>query len=527
MIEPPFLRRISDYVAWYAAATPDAPAMVIDEHCTSYRELARQVDELSRALLAAGVQRGDRVATLTTPHPEYLVVFLATASLGAIWVGLNPRYQRQELLYVLSDSEPKIVLTRTRIAGRDYLPELHALRRSLPQIEHWIALDEMPAGGELTTLPVFLNRGNEIAPAHVEQARTQVAPEDPALIVYTSGSTGQPKGALLPHRGLVRCSLVQYSQWHPAPLRTLNFFPINHIGCVGDVSCYTLVAGGCIVFLEKFDPAAVLERIESQRVTFWGGVPTTFLLSMADPAFASTDLSSLQFIFWSGAAASVELVDRLAAMGVRLATSYGLTETVGSVTFTSADASREELAETIGSAPAAYEVRLADANGEVTARDTPGEIQVRGDFIMCGYWRRPDATADAIDREGWLHTGDLAVRRADGRLRLVGRLKEIFKSGGYNIYPREIEQALELHASVALAAVVAVPDPIYGEVGHAFVVATGSEPSSEELQAHCRRLLANYKVPKRFTVLRDPPMLPIGKIDKRRLRELALAEQSM
>jgi acyl-CoA synthetase (AMP-forming)/AMP-acid ligase II len=145
---------------------------------------------------------------------------------------------------------------------------------------------------------------------------------------------------------------------------------------------------------------------------------------------------------------------------------------------------------------------------------------------MCGYWRRPDATADAIDREGWLHTGDLAVRRADGRLRLVGRLKEIFKSGGYNIYPREIEQALELHASVALAAVVAVPDPIYGEVGHAFVVATGSEPSSEELQAHCRRLLANYKVPKRFTVLRDPPMLPIGKIDKRRLRELALAEQS-
>ena len=517
MIEPPFLRRISDYVAWYAASTPDAPAMVLDERSTSYRELARQVDELSRALLAAGVRRGDRVATLTTPHPEFLIAFLATASLGAIWVGLNPRYQQQELVYVLRDSEPKLVLTRTRIGERDYLPELQALRDSLPQIEHWVALDEMQA---------FLNRGNDVEPAQLAHAREQVLPEDPALIVYTSGSTGQPKGALLPHRGLVRCSLVQYSQWHPEPLRTLNFFPINHVACVGDVSCYTLVAGGCIVFLEQFSPAAVLERIESQGVTFWGGVPTTFLLSLADPMFASVDLSSLQFIFWSGAAAPAELVERLAALGVPLATSYGLTETVGSVTFTSPSASREALLETIGSAPDAYEVRLADVDGEVTACDIPGEIQVRGDFIMCGYWRRPDATADAIDREGWLHTGDLAVRRADGLLRLVGRLKDVFKSGGYNIYPREIEQALESHAGVALAAVVAVPDPVYGEVGHAFIVAGEGAPSSEELQAHCRYLLANYKVPKRFTVLRDPPMLPIGKIDKRRLRELALAEQS-
>jgi acyl-CoA synthetase (AMP-forming)/AMP-acid ligase II len=524
MTEPPLLARISDYVPWYAARTPDAEAMVLGDVRMSYRDLARRVDEMSLALRAAGIVQGDRVATLAAPHPDFFVVFLATASLGAIWVGLNPRYREEELAYVLRDSEPKIVLAQCRIGERCYVPELRRLQGTCPGIERWVALTDAPTDSALTSLDAFLKPGASLNIEELRQARENVRAQDPALIVYTSGSTGQPKGALLPHRGLVRCSLVQFRQWNARPLRTLNFFPINHIGCVGDISCYSLVAGGCSVFLEKFAPAQVLERIASERITFWAGVPTTFLLTLSAPEFATADLSSVQIIMWSGAAASAELVEQLSSLGPKLATSYGLTETVGSVTYTAIGAARETLTKTIGSAPNEYEVRLVDTAGKAVADDTPGEIQVRGDFLMNGYWRRPQATAEAIDDEGWLHTGDLAIRAADGQLRIVGRLKEIFKSGGYNVYPREIEQALERYPGVTLAAVVAVPDPVFGEVGHAFVVPAAGKLEVAALDNHCRQLLANYKVPKRITILAEPPMLPIGKIDKSRLRELALAE---
>jgi acyl-CoA synthetase (AMP-forming)/AMP-acid ligase II len=523
MIEPPLLDRISDYVSWYAARTPDADAAVLGSIRLSYRDLASRVDAMSSALRAAGVEHGDRVATFAAPHPDFFIAFLATASLGAIWVGLNPRYQEEELAYVLRDSEPKIVLAQCRIGERDHSPELQALRRALPMIECWVDLTDTLDDGGFISLTTFLRQGAELDRKELQRLREQVQPHDPVLIVYTSGSTGQPKGALLPHRGLVRCSAVQFREWRVQPLRTLNFFPINHVGCVGDISCYSLVAGGCIVFLEKFVPARVLECIASERITFWAGVPTTFLLTLADPAFATADLSSVQIIIWSGAAASAELVAQLAGIGAKLATSYGLTETVGSVTYTAPDASQEVLAKTIGTAPPEYEVRLSDADGRSIADNAPGEIQVRGDFIMRGYWRRPEATAEAIDAEGWLHTGDLAVRDAQGCLRIVGRLKEIYKSGGYNIYPREIEQVLERYPGVSLAAVVAVPDPVFGEVGHAFVVPVSGEIEEAALLDHCRRLLANYKIPKRFTNLTQPPMLPIGKIDKRSLRELAMS----
>jgi acyl-CoA synthetase (AMP-forming)/AMP-acid ligase II len=521
MIEPPLLERISDYVSWYAARTPDAEAMVLDGVRTSYRELAIRVDAMSCALRAAGVAHGDRVAMFATPHPDFFVAFLATASLGAIWVGLNPRYREEELAYVLHDSEPTIVLAQCRSGERDHLPELLALRTAFPKVAHWVALTEVSESSGFIALNAFLRQGATLDPNELQLAREKVRTHDPALIVYTSGSTGQPKGALLSHHGLTRCSLVQFGEWRVRPLRTLNFFPINHIGSVGDISCYSLVAGGCIVFLEKFSPAQVLELIAAEGITFWAGVPTTFLLTLADSAFASADLSSVQIIMWSGAAASAELVAQLASIGARLTTSYGLTETVGSVTYAAFDASQEVLSKTIGAPSREYEVRLVDTTGCSVADNVPGEIQVRGDFIMRGYWRRPEATAEAIDEQGWLHTGDLAIRDPEGQLRIVGRLKEIFKSGGYNIYPREIEQVLERYPGVSLASVVAVPDPIFGEVGHAFVVPGAATLQESTLLDHCRRLLANYKVPKRITLLAELPMLPIGKVDKRRLRELA------
>jgi fatty-acyl-CoA synthase len=521
---PPLLERISDYVAWYAAYSPKVEALVLGARRIDYAQLAFEVDGLSCALLAAGVRPGDRVATLATPHPDFFIVFLAAASIGAIWIGLNPRYQRDELEFMLTDSRPTLVFTRTRIGERDYAADIAGLQGVLPSAR-WIVLGGDAVAHDAIPYPDFIATGAQINTVALAQARARVCAADPALIIYTSGSTGRPKGALLPHRGLALCCVVQYRYWSTAGLRTLNFFPINHIGCVGDIACFTLVAGGCTVFLEQFSAAECLKLIAAERITLWAGVPTTFLLTLRDPAFAHAELASVQKIVWSGAAASAELVDALIGLGKWLGTSYGLTETVGSVTFTAARPSRTILIESVGQPPPEYSFRIIDAAGSPAVTGAVGEIQIRGDFVMIGYWERPEATAAAFDADGWFKTGDLGCWRPDGNVALAGRRVELFKSGGYNVNPREIEQVLERYPGVRLAAVVAVPDSVFGHVGHAFVI---PEPQATivacELDEHCRGHLANYKVPKRITVTLDPPMLPIGKIDRRALALRAAAD---
>jgi fatty-acyl-CoA synthase len=514
---PPLLERISDYLIWYAHNTPRAEALVLGTQRMTYEELARDVDLLSRALLAAGIRAGDRVATLATPHPDFFILFLATASIGAIWVGLNPRYRHEELAYALTDSQPRLVFSRSRIGTRDYGADIGAFQASRSALR-WIMLGEDPVPEGTVRLATFLEGHAHTDSAALAAARAGVRASDPALIIYTSGSTGHPKGALIGHRALVMCCRTQHRYWATWPLRTLNFFPINHIGCVGDISCFTLVGGGCIVFLEQFEPDACLALIAAERISFWGGVPTTFLLTMRTGAFAHADLSSVKRIVWSGAAASAELVQDLAALGKWIGTSYGLTETVGSVTFTAPDASLETLIETVGCPPPEYQLRIVDEAGRQVEAGTPGEIQVYGECRMTGYWQQPEATAEAFDGEGWLRTGDLAQMRSDGNVVLIGRRHEVFKSGGYNVFPRELEQILERIPGVRLAALIGVADPLYGMVGHAFVVPESDATISVgDLEHHCRQHLANYKVPKAFTVTADLPMLPIGKIDKRTL----------
>ena len=513
--------RITDYIGRWAQAAPDREAAVLGDIRLTYAELERRVDRLARALLAAGVKRGDRVATLCTPHPDFYVTFLASSSIGAMWLGLNPRYTLDELKYVIDDAQPSLLFARTRIGERDYILDLIELCRGSKRPLVALGHDTLPA----RALPfgMFEEYGRSVTDEELARARALVEPGDAAILVYTSGTTGRPKGAMLPHRGLVKCSEVQSKIWTADPLRILNNFPINHVGCVGDICCYVLVSGGTIVFMEQFEPKEVLRVIERERITAYGQIPAMFAMSLdtvrqSDGQTAAPDLSSVQIIIWSGAAASRELILKLREISPRMSSSYGLTESVGSVTYVHDTEDLEILSDTIGWPHPAYEFRLAAPDGAPVPVGEPGEIQVRGDFIMLGYLNRAEATHEAIDDRGWLHTGDLAVARPDGAIKLIGRLKEMFKSGGYNVYPREIEIALEAHPAVRLAAVIGVPDPLYVEVGHAFVVADGV--TDAELREHCRTRLANYKVPKRFTISADLPLLPIGKVDKRALRAM-------
>ncbi len=270
--------------------------------------------------------------------------------------------------------------------------------------------------------------------------------------------------------------------------------------------------------MEDFDPGAFNQLMQDEKVTIWGGVPTSVQMSAEADGFEEFDLSSLQMIIWSGAAASIPLINKLLKICPRLSNSYGQTESVGSICFAGPTDNIDELANSVGAPVPLYDVRIVNDKGEKVSVGESGEIQVRGDFIMAGYLNQPEKTAETIDDKGWLKTGDLGELRKDGNVTLVGRLKEMFKSGGYNVYPREIEQVIEEYQGVALVAVVSINDDLFGEVGIAYI-----QPNEEividfdKLKSYCKDKMANYKVPKQFVILESLPLLPIGKIDKKAL----------
>jgi len=513
---PPNLSRLIDYVDWYARNAPHTLAVAGHGERLSYADLSKRVRECAAALAARGVGRGDRVATLSTPGGAFVVTFLATSLVGAIWIGFNPRHTPAELDAAIGVLDPKLVFVRDVVEGKRY----DAWATTLTGRSSVVAL----ADGTANALIPFAV-GKRVEPEMLSAMADLVDPDEPCLIVFTSGSSGKPKGVMISQRALVGASLVQCAQWPASPLRVLNNLPINHIGCVGDLFCYALIGGGTTVFSERFDPADTMALLRSERATVLGQVPTQFILMLDSPAFDPNALASLQLIFWGGAAASRELIARLKHFGKRVSTSYGQTETVGSVTFVPADADTDTLATTVGRAVAPYRLRIVAEAGQVVSEGEPGEIQVRSPFRMNGYWRNPEATARAITEDGWLRTGDIGRLTADGALTLVGRTTDTFKSGGYNIYPAEIEAAIASYPNVAEVAVVAVADPVFGAVGMAMVSGQpGASLTEQALRAHLGERLANYKIPKRIVVSESLPKLPVGKIDKNTVRETLAAE---
>lgn len=505
------LERISDYPHYWAERHPGREAVVAGGRRLTYRAFAEAVDLCARALLANGVAKGDRIAVLSTLRPEVLVLLLGAARIGAMFTGLNLRFRRDEYRYVVGDARPRLLFSLACFEGRDYAADLAALASEFPFVERIVMLDDGDYAG-------FLADADRVDAAAFTAARDAVGPADPAILGYSSGSTGQPKGAMVPHGGLAHCHRNQCEQWWAEPLRVLNNLPISNLACTGDIFCYTLVGGGTAVLMERFDAAAIPGIIEREGVTVWGQIPTMFQLTLADPGFRRHDLSSLQLIVWLGARAPRDLIARLAEITPNLSCNYGLTETVAGVTYAEVGAPMEVLAETCGKPDPRYELRVVDADGGVLGDGEPGEIQVRGKCRMVGYLNRPEATAETIDGEGWVRTGDVGLRRDDGNYQIAGRLKEMYKSGGYNIYPREIEIVLESHPAVAMAAVIGVADELYGEVGRAYLLLERDGSLEQaEIEAYCRERLANYKVPKGFEIRRDLPTLPVGKIDKQAL----------
>ena len=514
-------RRIGECVSFHAARRPDREAAVHGGTRLAYRDLDRIVARWATALLAAGVARGDRVASLTPPSTEWLTVMLATTEIGAVWTGYHPRYRMPEFRHVTGLAEPSVLIAFRRIHGRDYAGELTALRRENPSVRHLVMLDGPFEGG--VTASEFLSAGDAGPDRDLERARRAVGPDDTAVLIFTSGTTGRPKAAMITHRALLTGAAVENEHWPMDRPRVLHMMPVNHIAGVGMTGVFGLYAGGTLVFQDRFDPGDLLRLLEEERIDHVLGSPVQFHMMAHHPDLETRDLSRLRFVTWGGAPMAAHLVARLSSLPGELRTSYGMTELGLYVTYSEPDADLDTLSRTIGKPHPGFEIRVADASGAVAGPGGQGEIQARGNWLLAGYFRDPEATADAYTADGWFRTGDVVKVWPDGSLEIVGRTKEMYISGGFNVYPREVEIVIEAHPDVGLVAVLGVPDETFGEVGHAFVEPKpGASLDAQGLDGWCRERLANYKTPKRFEVRAELPRLPIGKIDKQALkRELA------
>jgi acyl-CoA synthetase (AMP-forming)/AMP-acid ligase II len=506
-------RLVIDLLADRAHRAPDALAVIDGAARWTNAELLRRVRDTAKALLLAGVGRGDRVATLAPPSADFWLLYLASTSVGAIWQGLNPKYQRNEYSYLLGDAAPKIVFVRSPFDGRDYLEELEAL--AAPDTR-FVRLADAP----LDSAHPFIAAGRSLPDAALDARLAELDPEDPAVIVYTSGTTGQPKGALLSHRAIVQTALANV-EWIGKGLDcTICPAPINHVGGLNNVCMVVFAGGGRIVFAPRVDFALLGELTVAERPTYLVGSPTAFAMMLALPGFSFEAYQGLyDVVVFGGASTPVAHLRELRKSGARLSSVYGQTETTGMITYTAFDAPLELISETIGRPIKGMEVRVADAEGRPVPPGGTGEIQARGISVMSGYFRRPEATRHTFTADGWLRTGDLGVLRADGEIAFAGRLREMFKSGGYNCYPVEIELAICAHPDVAQAAVVAVPHETFQEVGHAFLLAKpGHRIDIDSVRAFLRERIANYKIPKTWSVLDAFATLPNGKVDKKAMR---------
>ena len=522
--ETPVFDRLGDYARHWSAMHPTHEALVLADDRWTYQRLANHVQALSKALLAAGVRHGDRVAMLVGSRPEFFAAMLAASDIGAIWLGLHPRYQLPEFRHALREATPKILLAFPEIDGRSYASELQTLCNEFECVEQLVSLKGPVAGA--APMAAFLAAGKAVSDRALDAARSRVDAGDTAVIIFTSGTTGAPKGAMVSHRGLITGALTQRRHWPSDAMRLLQTMPANHIACIGMSTAQALVSGGATVFIERFSPAAMLDVIESEQITFVMHSPAVFHMLMSEPDIGQRDLSSIEYLLWAGAPMMPKLIKSLRALGARLGTAFGMTELGAYVCYSAPDAAFEVLASTIGAPEPSYELRLGTATGEPVEIGQEGEIQARGPWLMNGYFNHPELTREDYTADGWFRTGDIAVVHEDGTWALVGRSKEMFKSGGYNVYPREVELAIESHPDVAMAAVLGVPDPLWYEVGYAFVQpAADRSVDVERLTQWCRERLANYKIPKTFEVMTELPKLPIGKIDKQGLRRSLNAAQ--
>jgi fatty-acyl-CoA synthase len=547
----------------------------------TYRQFADQVATTARSLLALGIRRGEHVAIWATNVPEWVVMQFATARIGAVLVTINPVYRAHELKYVLEQSDAVALVLTDRYKTSDYFamladvcpevrcplvtsgPDSNRLQSAaFPRLRHVIAIKgDAPPGTR--TWQQMLKLADAIPREQVDSISRKLKPSDPINIQYTSGTTGFPKAAMLSHRNLLlnvfysgQCQRLSEQDRICIPVPFYHCF-----GCVLGTQMAVAYGAAMVIPAESFDPVATLDAIEQEKCTSLYGVPTMFIAQLHDPSLAGRNLQSLRTGIMAGSPCPIETMRAVVnTLGCREITiGYGQTEASPIITQTRVDDPIQLRVETVGRPLPGLEVQIKDPVTQQNVSDNqPGELCVRGHCVMLGYYNNPQATADAIDHDGWLHTGDLAIRLPNGYYKITGRIKDMVIRGGENIYPREIEEFLFTHPAVEQAAVVGVPDPKFGEElcawiklkpGYSSIPSplAGEGPgvrglgesrgegacqaiTDEEIRQFCREKLAKYKVPRYVKFVTAFPQTVTGKIQKYKIREqmrdeLGLTEQ--
>ncbi len=507
------------------AAHPDREALVVRHQGVrwSYTELDAEIDRLARALLASGLAVGDRVALWAPNRYEWVLAQYATARIGVIMVCINPAYRTHELEFALNQSGSVMLLAAPEFKTSNYRQMWADVAEQCPEIREAIFFDD-------PTWDALLERAEKVTSDEVKERSESLVNTDPINIQYTSGTTGLPKGATLTHRNILNngyfvgegCGYTEHDRvCIPVPFYHCFGMVMGNLGCTSHGS--TMVIPN-----DAFEPVSVLEAVQDEKCTSLYGVPTMFIAELGVPEFESYDLSSLRTGIMAGSPCPVEVmkqvIERMNMDEVTIA--YGMTETSPVSTQTGADDSIDQRVGSVGRVHPHVEIRVADPEtGETVARGESGEFQTRGYSVMEGYWNEEEKTAQAIDAEGWMHTGDLAVMDVDGYVNITGRIKDLIIRGGENISPREIEEFLYGHPDIIDVQVVGVPDEKFGEEVCAFIQARdGASVDTDAVREFCQGKIAHYKVPRYVLSIEDFPMTVTGKIQKYLLRDAAVEQ---
>ena len=548
---PPLLEQtIPAHLAEIANRFPEREAVVSlpQQKRLSYRELTEAVAGLAKGLMGLGFAKGDRIGIWSTNNLEWLLIQLATARIGAILVNINPAYRAKELAYAMQRSEVQGLFLIPSFKSSDYLAILGEL---LPELQHcnpdslnsrefpflrrvvlYAPAEPMatkrPAPG-FTLWAEVLGAAASVSDASLAARDASLNPFEPINIQYTSGTTGFPKAVLLSHRNILNNAYFSALAMHFSEQDRLCV-PVPFYHCFGMVLCNLLClsVGGCIVIAcEHFDAGLVLAAVADERCTAIHGVPTMFIAELEHPRFGKLDLSSLRTGIMAGAPCPPALMQRVMTdmHCSEILIGYGETEASPLTHLTTREDNLERRINTVGRNLPHQEVKVVDlSSGRTISLGEVGEICFRGYHIMRGYYNDPEATGKAIDREGWLHSGDLGRMDRDGYVQITGRLKEMIIRGGENIYPREIEDYLFTHPKVAGVAVFGVPDDFYGEEIMAWLKPrSGSTLAEEEIRSFCQGKIAHYKIPKYIWFVEEFPMTVTGKVQKYKMREQAVA----
>ncbi|MDZ5474492.1 AMP-binding protein [Bacillus sp. 31A1R] len=505
----------------------------------TYEQFDQQCRNVAKGLMKLGLEKGENIAVWATNKPEWLTCQFATGKMGAVLVTVNTNYRTAELEYLLKQSESTTIILMETFRDASYIemlyeivPELNKSEpgqlnsERLPFLKNVIVLGENRYPGTFSWDDI-LKMGESVSEELLDQRMNSLDSDDVINMQYTSGTTGFPKGVMLTHSNIVNnaynianCMKLEREDRLCIPVPFFHCF-----GCVlGTLACVSV--GATMVPIQEFSPKKVLQAVQDEKCTGLHGVPTMFIAELNDPEFNQYDLSSLRTGIMAGSNCPIEVmkavIEKMGASEITIA--YGQTESSPVITQTRTDDPIELRVESVGKALPQVEVKIVEpGTSNEVPRGTQGELCTRGYHVMKGYYNNPEATQDAIDEDGWLHTGDLAVMDENGYCKITGRLKDMIIRGGENIYPREIEEFLYTHPKVLDVQVVGVPDSVYGEEVSAWIILKeGQQSSVDEIKDYCKGKISRHKIPKYIDFTEAYPMTASGKIQKYRLREQAI-----